>query len=204
MAFFLIQMETSFATHYKAYYDDVRGKKPLSVIDQRLDNVMKNITVNFERFIIFQGLISGVILIFAQEIAGLFYLGPSQIGIFRIAILGAFLQIASIMILNILFYFDFHKEALLLVVSYFVFNLVFSIGSLFIGLPAYGFGYTLASFMTLLVGVVVLNVRLKHLHYWTFMRQPIFKPKFKFESEGLVGSSRSVISGPSEDFVGRK
>lgn len=185
MAFFLIQMETSFAQRYAAYYRGVRNRAPLGKLLQRKSELMENLTLNFQKYVIFQGFFSSLAIFFIYRIAEGFHLDPYQMGVFRIGILGAFLQMGFMMILNIFFYFDFQKEVFWVTFVYFFFNTIFTLASRKIGLPAYGFGYTAAGFVTVVFAFVLLNKRLKNLDYWTFMRQPILIPRFKLEKEAV-------------------
>lgn len=189
LAFFLIQMETSFALCYQAYYDSVRRRSTMDVINACEEAIADNLTTQFQRFAIFQGVLSGFAILFAPQIGEFFGLSYAQQGVFRIAILGAFMQIGLIMIINILFYFDAQFEACLATLIFLVLNAVLAKVSLYIGLPAYGFGYTIASFISLLAGFLLLDWRLRRLNYWTFMRQPVIIPKFKLESEWQKRSS---------------
>jgi uncharacterized membrane protein len=132
---------------------------------------------------VLQGIISGICILLAQPIADLFGLNSGQLGVFRIGILGAFMQMACIMIINILFYFDAQREVVFVTALFAACNAVFAWISIQIGLPAFGYGYTLTSFVTLVAGFFILDRRLKDLGYWTFMRQPIVIPKFKFETD---------------------
>lgn len=183
LAFFLIQMETSFAVCYQAYYESIRRHATMDVINACENAVADNLTEQFQRFAVFQGVISGFAILFAPQIGEFFGLSYVQQGVFRIAILGAFMQIGVIMIINILFYFDAQFEACLLTLIFLVLNGVLAKVTLSIGLPAYGFGYTVTSFVSLLAGFLLLDWRLRRLNYWTFMRQPVIIPKFKLESE---------------------
>ena len=122
-------------------------------------------------------------ILFAPQIADLFKLSPAQVGIFRVGILGAFMQMGMIMIINLLFYFDAQLDAVLITLLFMICNAVFAQVTLYLGLPAYGFGYTCASFLSLLIGFFVLDRRIRFMSYWTFMRQPVVIPKFKLESE---------------------
>lgn len=191
MAFFLIQMETSFVLKYQAYYRSVRNRAGLGEIQEKKNEILKNISENLQKYALFQGLLSSVIIIFVYDIAETFHLNPYQMGVFRIGILGAFLQMGFMMILNILFYFDFQKEAFLITLAYFLLNALLTGVTLWIGLPAYGFGYATAGLGAVVLAVTVLNHKLKDLDYWTFMTQPILIPKFKLESE------HAPISDPS-------
>lgn len=183
MAFFLVQMETTFVRCYHAYYESVRKRESLGVIRYRRQVMSDNLTDQYQRFILFQGTISGLVIVFLYEIADALYLQPAQMGIFRIAILGAVMQMGFIMTLTILFYFDFQKNAFWLAVFYFLSNTILTSATLVIGFPAYGFGYAASCFLSFLVGIMVLHIKLKNLNYWTFMTQPVLVPNFKFESE---------------------
>lgn len=183
LAFFLIQMETSFAVQYHAYYSRVLRHNPLGVIRELEQKMADTLSTQFQRFAVFQGVISGICILLASPIADLFGLNSGQLGVFRIGILGAFMQMAVIMIINILFYFDAQREVVLVTALFAACNAVFAYVSIQIGLPAFGYGYTLASFVTLVAGFFILDRRLKYLGYWTFMRQPIVIPKFKFETD---------------------
>ena len=183
MAFFLVQMETSFVKVYQAYYQSIRDREGLRVIELRKNRIIENLSDHFQKYILFQGILSGLIIIFIYQIADAFYLNPLQIGIFRIGILGAFLLMGFLMVLNIFFYFDFQKEAFWITLTFFLCNTLFTLTTLRIGLPAYGFGFTAACFVALFSGFLVLDHKLKNLSYWTFMCQPVLLPKFKLESD---------------------
>lgn len=186
MAFFLIQMETSFVQHYHGYYQSIRERADLGTIRAKREAILDNLTEHFQRFVLFQGIISGLVIMFVYQIADAFHLNPYQMGVFRIGILGSFLQMGFLILLNILFYFDLQKDACYVCVIYFVLNTVLTLVTLRIGFSAYGFGYTGACLVAVVSAFLLLNRKLQALNYWTFMRQPILIPKFKFENEETV------------------
>ncbi len=183
MAFFLIQMETSFVVHYQAYYKGIQQRLSFGDIKKLKDEMLTNLTQNLQKFVVFQGLLSGATIIFIVDIAEYFHLSPSQLGIFRIGILGAFLHVGLLFIMTIFFYFDFQREVWMISLIFLVSNFSFSILSQSLGLPMYGFGYAAATFLSVAIGIFVLEHKLSLLEYWTFMRQPVTLPQFKFESE---------------------
>ncbi len=183
MAFFLIQMETSFIRYYRAYYQGIQHKGTLNDVRTLKENLLENLAKNIQKFVFFQGFLSGVLILFIYELARSFSLNPSQMGIFRIGTLGAFLQMGLLIVMTFFFYFDFQREVLVGAVGYCLGNAVLTLVTLKMGLPAYGFGFTLACFFSVLAGFLMLEQRLKYLEYWTFMRQPIVLPQFKFETE---------------------
>lgn len=183
MAFFLVQMETSFARYFQAYYRSVRSRASLDEIRRRREAMMADLTRQFQKFVAFQGAITGFVILVIYSFADAFALNTLQMGILRISLLGAFLQMGFMMVVNVMFYFDLQKEVKWLTFIFFAGNLLGTAATYFIGLPAYGFGYAGASFVALLAGFLILDDRLKDLDYLTFMKQPILIPKFKLEGE---------------------
>lgn len=183
MAFFLIQMETSFVYKYDAYYKSIRERSNYKTIEFRRDYMIRELASQFQKYAVVQGIFSAVIIVFVLEIAEAFQLNLKQLGVLRIGILGAFLQMGYLMVLNIFFYFDFQKEAAWITFLFLFCNGVFTFITYKIGIQSYGFGYTLASLVTVSVSFLMLNYKLKNINYYTFMKQPIFVPKFKFEGE---------------------
>ncbi len=183
MAFFIIQMETSFYKKFTLFYKGIQKRDSLQKLTLLQTEIIETLTKNFKQFVVFQGIISGLIILSIYQIGDIFHLQTNQMGIFRIAILGAFMQMGFIMILNIIFYFDFQKEAFYLCFGYFLANFSFSFLSLKIGYAAYGYGFMLANLFILIPGFFILDKRLKNLIFWTFTRQAVLIPTFKLEKE---------------------
>ncbi len=194
MGLFLIQLETSFFKSIRGYFSSIRNREPLSFIRKRHDILIDNLTTNLEIYVIIQGIITGFVLLFAVQIGGVLLLTPQQLGIFRIGVFGAFIQFGFIIIFNLLFYFECQREIFLLTLLYLFTNSIFTAITLYIGLPAYGFGYAAANFVTLFSAILVLNSKVKNLHYNVFMKTPITTPKFEFESERV----RRQLPDPSD------
>ncbi len=183
MAFFMVQMETNFLKVYLSYYEHIRKRASLQIIEAKKQDMVDSLSAHFQKYAMFQGIISGLVILFLYAIADFFNLNPLQMGIFRIGILAAFLQMGYLMVINIIFYFDFQKEACLTAFVFFFCNFICTYITLKIGFESYGFGYAIAGFITLLFSFLLLNRRLAKLDYFTFMKQPITIPPFKLESE---------------------
>lgn len=183
MAFFLVQMETSFVQRYHAYYQAIRLRETFEMIRAEKGAMIDTLTKHFQKFVLFQGVISGTVILFILEISDLFFLNYSQIGIFRIGILGAFLQMGFMMVLNVMFYFDFQKDARNMTLIFLVSNIIFTLASYYLGERTFGFGFTAAAFVSLMASFFIMDNKLRDIDYWTFMKQPILVPKFKFEAE---------------------
>jgi transcriptional regulator with XRE-family HTH domain len=73
-------------------------------------------------------------------------------------------------------YFDHQGEALHVAALFCLLNVVCTEATLRLGLSFYGYGYGAACLGSMALGVYYLNERLRLLHYWTFMRQPLPTP----------------------------
>lgn len=173
MAYFLIQMETDFFVRYNAYYMGIQNQENMHMLEKRRREILRSLADNFEHIVLIQGIISGVTLIAVPLIVKFARMDPLQMGVLRIGIFAAFLQIGVLICINVLLYFDFRREALIASGVFCLSNLTFTLISTLFGLPAYGFGYTAACFVSLVVSIYYLNERLRLLHYWTFSRQQI-------------------------------
>ncbi len=184
LAFFVVQMETSFMGTYQDYYKTIRQRAGLDIITQKRNVIVRTLTKHFKKFALFQGIISGMVIALIYPITEALHINPYQLGTFRIAILGSFLLMGLVMIINILFYFEFQKEIFWITLIYIVTNSSLTYATLKWGsFASYGFGYTLAAFVSVVIGFYIMDHRLHHLNYYTFMNQPVLVPKYKFEEE---------------------
>lgn len=183
MAFFLIQMETSFAKSYLIYFRSIQNRESWTQILRHKENLLDTITKNFQVFIVFQGIISGLAILLVYDLAEILNLNNYQLGIFRIGLMATFLQMGFIMFLNLYFYFDFQKNAFWIVAIFCISNAGFTYLTILLGHESYGFGFAGACFIALLLTFMVLDRKLIRLDYWTFMRQPILVPKLDLDSK---------------------
>lgn len=183
MAFFLVHMETSFVKHYQSYFEAIRNRSSYYVIREKRDNMINDISVQFEKYAIFQGVISSIIILLRPQIISFFALPQSQVNIFGVGVLASFLLMGFVIMLNLIFYFDFQKMAFSLCFLLLASNVIFTWITLQIHESYFGFGFCLSCLLTITVSFFMFNHRIKNIDYWIFMRQPIVVPKFKFENE---------------------
>lgn len=173
LAYFLFRMETDFFLKYQAYYKGIERQESLDALEGRRLAIVESLSHNLMRMVLFQGILSGLVLIIVPWIAHATRLDPLQMGVLRIGIFASFLQLGVLIVLNLLLYFDLQTDALTMTGVFCLANGLLTFLSLRFGLPAFGFGYSLACFLALAVGFSLLNERLRLLHYWTFARQPM-------------------------------
>jgi uncharacterized membrane protein len=89
-----------------------------------------------------------------------------------IMVIGAGLQVVLLGILNVLFYLDRRRLALLLVSAFLVVNGLLTALTLYLGPEFFGYGYAGALLLVCVLGLVILDHVFERLEYETFMLQP--------------------------------
>jgi uncharacterized membrane protein len=87
-------------------------------------------------------------------------------------VIGAGLQVVLLGILNVLFYLDRRRLALLLVAAFLVANGLLTALTLYLGPEFFGYGYAGSLLAVCVLGLVVLDRVFERLEYETFMLQP--------------------------------
>jgi uncharacterized membrane protein len=169
----LVRVETSFYECYRSYYGSILGGMPLRIIGKRRDAMFSNMQEGMIHLIRVQGAITLLFLIFAPQIIHVLELPPVGVRIFRAVCLGAFFHVMLLITVLMQLYFDLQKQALLTSVLFLVSNGALATWSVSRGINTYGFGYAIASLITLVGGYAMLVQSLKHLDYLTFTGQPI-------------------------------
>ncbi|MBL4890047.1 MAG: exopolysaccharide Pel transporter PelG, partial [Candidatus Lindowbacteria bacterium] len=173
MSLFLIRIETSFYYFYKDYYGAIVGKKSLDAIRDAKKKMVGSIKLSIERLIKIQGIFSFVCLLMAPYLIEPLSLDWTQLNILRVGIIAAFLHVMMLLLSVCLLYFEFRTEALILMTLFAVLNAVGSQLSIYMGAPYYGYGYLLATMISLFAGIVMLDYKVKKLEYITFVQQPM-------------------------------
>ncbi|MBT5855703.1 exopolysaccharide Pel transporter PelG [bacterium] len=171
LAIFLVRTETDFYQHYKLFFEAIQSKKTYKAIHQAKEALVQSLLRSASLLVKRQGLVTLILLLVIPYLIEPMKLEWVYLGILRIDILACFLQVLFQMVVIFLLYFEFRRAVLTLVSIFTLLNLGGSILTLYIGLPAFGYGYFFASFISLLLGILILNHRLNRLEYTTFMKQ---------------------------------
>ena len=91
--------------------------------------------------------------------------------LFRLAVVGAALQVITLLEILLLYYFDLRRDAFLMSAALFFAEAGFTLACWALGWPA-AIGYTAACALTSAVGVVLVRRRLGTLLVDTFQSQP--------------------------------
>ena len=176
LVYFFLQVETDFFFKYHDYYLAIQKQEGLAVLELRRREIVASLRHSLKRLLTVQGICSCLALVLVPWIVELARMNPLQMSVLRIGIYAAFLQAGALIFLNILFYFDHQPEALAVAFVFCLLNALCTAATLRLGLPAYGYGYAAACMGSLALGVYFINERLRLLHFWTFMRQPLPRP----------------------------
>ena len=171
MASFLLRMETDFVERNQEFFDAIREGASLDYIQLAKQELIRCVRhglleimkVQFVVFLIIWGMGSSLL-----QWLGISDLYESLLYIFVVA---AGLQVLFLGILNVLFYLDKRLVALGLTGLFLVSNTTLSAWSLYMGLPFYGYGFTLSLLLVVVVGMYLLDGKLQKLEYETFMLQ---------------------------------
>ena len=171
MASFLVKIETDFAEVYQQYFTAVESGEPLNKIESlRLKMV---ITIREAIYQIFKVQGSTVLIFFLLGPTIIDWLGisPLYIHLYYIDLAAVGVQVLFLAILNIFFYLDFLKSALMMTAGLLLLNTLLSLLSLQMGPMFYGYGFALSITLMTFIGIAVLSAKLNRLNYLTFMLQ---------------------------------
>ena len=114
-----------------------------------------------------------VLITFVGGPAILDFIGISRLylPLLQVQVIGAGLQVGLMAVLNVFFYLDQRRIVLWLCVQFVLLNVVLTGLSLWFGAALYGYGFALATLLTLATGLLLLSRKLDRLEYQTFMLQ---------------------------------
>lgn len=173
MAIFLIKVETKFYEYYRNYYAKVVERRSYKSILKEKEYLIAMLKEQMREIFVVQGIISGLFIIFAPQIATALNFNMLQVPILRSTSIGSFLQVLLLITIIILFYFDLRKRVLFVSFFYLCTNAGFSYLSLKLGQQFYGYGYCYSCLLSLLIAFVMLSKAIEELEFLTFAKQPV-------------------------------
>ncbi len=170
-AWIYVQIETVFYQRYRAFYGALEGGGTIDRLRERAQ------LVRSEAFRILRGaglVQSGVTLLGFMAgplVLQLVGLPPEALPMYRLALLGAAMQMMTLLGLLMLYYFDLRRDALTVAVVLLVAELAATVACWRAGLPP-GTGYALATTLSCVLALVLVRQRLRTLLLDTFQSQP--------------------------------
>jgi uncharacterized membrane protein len=169
MAIFFYRLEADFAEKYDLFYDNVRERGTLAIIRKYRNEMVETIRFMFRELIIFQALADLLLFILAPTLFRVLNIPQLYLGLFAILVVGALLQLGLMSVLAVLYYLDRRREAVWLSLLFLFLNAGLTLLSIAMGPSFYGYGYAVASLVSFVVSLAVLQRVMERLDYETYM-----------------------------------
>ncbi|NND89690.1 MAG: exopolysaccharide Pel transporter PelG [Granulosicoccus sp.] len=170
MAVFLLRIETDFAEAYEGFFDAVRGNATLQEIELLGNRMVTAVREGLFQIMRVQGVT--VLILYLMGPSMIRWLGISEqyVHLYYINLVGVAAQVLMLAVLNVLFYLDKLRDALLLTATLFLSNAVLSWASLQLGPQYYGYGFGLSMTLSAFAGIVLLSREMDNIEFRTFMQ----------------------------------
>jgi uncharacterized membrane protein len=166
-----VQIETTFYRNFRRFYDDLEGGAPLGRLREGATRVCTESYRIMRGAAAIQATVTLVVLVAAPSVIRAAALPAVALGPFRLAVLGAALQVLALLAILFLYYFDLRREALAVSLALLVGEAVF-VGATALTGWSPATGYPLACAGAALLGLMLVRRRLRTLLADTFQSQP--------------------------------
>ncbi|WPZ33491.1 exopolysaccharide Pel transporter PelG [Thalassobaculum sp. OXR-137] len=170
LAIFTVAVETRFFEDYQRFYRQIGDHSTLEAILENQRGVERSATDGLRSVMVIQIVISVLVIFFAPTILDAAGGASRQIGMFRFGVLGALFHVLMLFCGILLMYFDARRPALTLNIVFLATNGAFTWATSELGFPYLGYGYFASTLVCFALGVVLLFNVLRHLPYYTFVR----------------------------------
>ena len=169
MALFVMSVETRFFERYLRFYRDIMRHATLDEIRENHGAIADELMESSRNVIVAQAAISFSAILLAPKILEWLHVSFLQLAMFRLATLGALFHVLFLFMSILLAYFDLRRTALGVNLVFLACNGVFTLVTLHLGFPYYGYGYFLAALVTASVTFGLLVHHVRDLPYQTFV-----------------------------------
>lgn len=171
MAIFLFRMETDFVDCYKQYYSTLEKGEPLfNIIKARYDLIDVSKRGLFD-IIRYQGITIFIVFILGPQILTFLKISKYYVYLLNVDVVGTSLLVIFLALLNIIFYLDRMRHALLLTGLFFLLNLIFTLITLHLGVFYFGDGFVMALLIVDVIAAILLDHDFSQLEYLTLMKR---------------------------------
>lgn len=171
LALFIVQVETEFFEQYKRFYDAIQRHATRAQIRDNQRAIIGTVLRASRNLIVLQLVLCGLVILLSPQIFAGLGVSFTQLGMFRIGVLGAMFHGLIMFACILLAYFDLRRDMLIVNIVFFALNAGFTTATLNMGFPYYGYGYFLAALVTFLFTYGLIVRRLGDLPYLTFVKQ---------------------------------
>jgi len=183
MVVFVVSLETSFYEKYRAYYSLITGKGNFVDIENARKNMSRVLWSEIRNIMELQIFFSLIFVVAGSYFLPAIGISSLSFDIFLLLVLGAYCNIILLIVVLILLYFEDRRGAFFISMTFLISNTIFTWGTLYLGERAYGFGFFIAAFLSLIAALIELRSYLNNIHYHTFCGQPVIQK----QRTGLFG-----------------
>lgn len=176
LTYFLVRVETSFYIKYRKLYAVITSQGSLAEIERARDDMLAELGASVGNLVKLQATVTLIGLLLCSPIMRAVKFSPMQWGMFRVALLGSMLLVLLQLMVTVMLYFEFRRQAAIVTGVYCLTNALFTMVTVRLGYEFLGYGFTIAALVSLLLGYVLLDASLRRLIYHTFASQPIQAP----------------------------
>ncbi|MBX2880258.1 MAG: exopolysaccharide Pel transporter PelG [Granulosicoccus sp.] len=171
MAVFLLRIETDFAQAYEGFFKAVRGNATLYEIEMLGNEMVWSVREGLFQIVRVQGVTVLLLYLMGPTIIGWLDISPKYVHLYYIDLVGVAAQVLMLAVLNVSFYLDRLRDALILTVMLLVTNTLFTWVSIQLGPQYYGYGFGVSMTITAITGVLMLSREMDNIEFRTFMRE---------------------------------
>ncbi len=171
MAVFLLRIETDFAEAYEGFFNAVRGNATLQEIESLGNAMVVSVREGIFQIVRIQGVTVLVLYLLGPAIVQWLEISDKFVHLYYIDLIGVAAQVLMLAVLNVAFYLDKLRDALILTLTLLVTNTVFTLITIKLGPVYYGYGFGLSMTLTAFVGMFLVSRELENIEFRTFMRE---------------------------------
>ncbi|WP_313992999.1 exopolysaccharide Pel transporter PelG [uncultured Selenomonas sp.] len=171
---FVVKVETHFYERYAQYFTAITRGGNLHMIEDARKDLLYVMWFELRQAFEFQFVFTLVFLAFGNYVLSFAGLDYNSVNMFNVMLFAAFFAGALQVLMIMLEYFDFQSGVWRIGAIAALANLVFGIGSLYLGEKTYGFGFFLATALALAYSVWTLMRFGRGINYYVFCAQPVF------------------------------
>jgi len=169
MAVFVVNVETRFFDQYHRFYRDIGAHATLARIRDNQAALLDAVFEGSRQLVLPQIVLVIALVTLSPVIFTVLNIPYGQLGIFRIATIGALFQLFFLLLTIVLSYLDLNRLTLGLHCLFFATNAIATMVTLHLGFPYYGYGYFTASIVAFLAAAVATLRCLDELPYHAFI-----------------------------------
>jgi uncharacterized membrane protein len=169
IALFVYAVETRFFVAYRSFYRTIERHGTLSRINAAHSEILSTLSRAATTLGALQLTLALVVIALSPTFLHLLDLHATQLGMFRLGVLGSAFHAIFLFLTIILAYFDLRRHVLMIHVLFFASNAIATAGTLELGMAWYGYGYFVACVVAACVSAFVTIQAVSRLPYMTFI-----------------------------------